>query len=903
MYGHCVKVSYILLMIESCVVIPPEMIMNSNQSNHINNIVVGMLAHVDAGKTTLSEAMLYSMGAIRKLGRVDNKDAFFDNNALERKRGITIFSKQAQMNIDNTHITLLDTPGHVDFGAEMERTLQVLDYAILLISAADGVQAHTETLWKLLARYHIPTFIFVNKMDQAGANRQRILEQLNNRFSSSIVDFTNPDDEEIALCDETVLNSYLEGAPVLQSDIARLIANRQLFPCFFGSALRLTGIDEFIQALAAYTVMPDYPSDFGAKVFKIARDSQGNRLTFVKVTGGILRVKMQIDDTQKVNQIRVYSGDRFSLVNELTAGSIGALTGLEYSRIGDSLGSDTESVTPVLEPVLTYKLILPDDTDALVMLPKLRILEEENPELSIIWNEMLGEIQIQIMGAVQIEVMQNIIKERFGVDVSFGSGNIVYKETISNTVEGVGHFEPLKHYAEVHLLIEPAESGSGIEYALDCSEDVLDKNWQRLILTHLYERSHPGVLTGSALTDVKITLVSGRAHIKHTEGGDFRQATYRAVRQGLMQAESVLLEPVYEFTLKVPQSAVGRAMTDLERMNAVFTLKDTYGFDNTPDDHSRYSVIIGRVPVSSVGDYQTEVIAYTKGLGYITLKPGGYEPCHNADEVIAAIGYDANHDTLNPSDSVFCLHGSGINVSWDKVFEHMHMDSVLAARTRYNPSDPNYDEAYRMAAAKSGRTVSDEVIDTDEVDAILRQTYYANSKSCGSERKSYGKRVIQAADVSYKGRETSASNSEQYLLVDGYNIIHAWNELNELASINMDSARSRLQDILCNYQAMKQCHLIVVYDAYRVAGHDTKFFDYNNIHIVFTKEAETADQYIERFAHEHGRRHYVRVATSDGLEQIIIRGQGCHLVSAREFEEEVKAIEEHIRKEYLNRSY
>lgn len=864
----------------------------------MNNLCLGMLAHVDAGKTTLSEAMLYNTGTIRKLGRVDTKDAFFDSNAMERKRGITIFSKQAQLNLGEFNITLLDTPGHVDFSAEMERTLQILDYAILLVSGADGIQAHTETLWRLLARYHIPTFIFVNKMDQQGTNRGQIIEQLKNKLSGSIVDFSYPDMEEIALCDEDVLNVFLETSEVSDDDITRLIAERKLFPCYFGSALKLTGIDEFIKGLAMYISAPEYPSAFGAKVYKISRDEQGNRLTFLKVTGGTLKVKQSINDTEKINQIRIYSGDKFTTVSELSMGGVCAVTGLENTHVGDALGEDNSSTVPMLEPVLTYKLILPDGVDVLLMLPKLRLLEEENPELHIVWNELLKEIQIQIMGAVQIEVLQSIIKERFDVDVTFGTGNIVYKETITNVVEGVGHFEPLKHYAEVHLLMEPGEAGSGMEYAFDCSEDVLDRNWQRLIMTHLYEKQQVGVLTGSPLTDVKITLVSGRAHIKHTEGGDFRQATYRAVRQGLMQAESILLEPYYNFTLKVPQVSVGRAMTDLERMKGNFTLETT-GSDGD------MCTLIGSVPVATLGDYQTEVIAYTKGLGHISLQMAGYKPCHNPEEVIKKIGYDAEHDTLNPSGSVFCSHGAGVNVPWNEVYDHMHLESVLEQRKKSTDAMDNFDEeAYARAAARSGRKVSDEVLGTDEVDAILRQTYYANSKSDGKQsKKPYGKRTIQAPDTTYKGRETSANIGIPYLLVDGYNIIYAWKELAEIARVNLDGARGRLMDILCNYQAMKKCNLIVVFDAYRVKGHDTEIFDYNNIHVVFTKEAETADQYIEKFAHEHGRKYYVRVATSDGLEQIIIRGQGCHLVSAREFEEEVKALEEEIRREYLDKTF
>lgn len=858
----------------------------------MNNLVIGMLAHVDAGKTTLSEALLYSTGTIRKLGRVDMGNAFLDTDTMERKRGITIFSKQAQLKLGNMSVTLLDTPGHVDFSAEMERTLQVLDYAILIVSAADGIQSHTVTLWRLLSRYHIPVFIFVNKTDQPGINKAHIFEQLKLRLSNSIVNFTNPDFEEIALCDEDVLNNYLETGHIDDTCIANLISARKLFPCFFGSALKMTGIDEFIKGIEKYTIFKKYPDKFGAKVFKISRDAQGNRLAFLKITGGSLKVKMPVNDTEKINQIRIYSGEKFTTSDELSSGCICAVTGLESSMAGDSLGIENNSCIPLLEPVLTYKLLLPDGVDALEMLPKLRMLEEEHPELHVVWNELLKEIQIQIMGAVQIEIVKDIILKRFNIDVSFGHGNIIYKETIKNTVEGVGHFEPLRHYAEVHLIIEPKEPGSGIEYAAECSEDILDKNWQRLILSHLYEKNQTGVLTGSPLTDVKITLVSGRAHQKHTKGGDFRQATYRAVRQGLMQAESVLLEPFYSFTLEIPRNCVGRAMTDLERMKASFSLENL----SSEGDNTEKAIISGSCPAAAIGDYQTQVIAYTKGMGHLSLRMKGYEPCHNADEVIEKFAYNPDADTLNPSGSVFCSHGSGINVTWDDVFNHMHIESVLAQRNKFS-GDNEYDLSNNTK--RSGRTVSDEILGTEEVDAILHQTYYANSrKDNTSKKRSHGKKIIQSPDFAYKGKETTVNDRIPYLLVDGYNIIYAWNELKELADINMDAARGRLMDILCNYQAMTKCSPIVVFDAYRVKGHDTEIYDYHNIHVVFTKEAETADQYIEKFAHENGRKYYIRVATSDGLEQIIIRGQGCHLVSAREFEQEVLSLEEQLRVNY-----
>jgi small GTP-binding protein len=857
-----------------------------------------MLAHVDAGKTTLTESLLYSTGAIRHLGRVDNRDTFLDTDSQERARGITIFSKQARIQLGDRPVTLMDTPGHVDFSSEMERTLQILDYAILVISGADGVQSHTDTLWQLLKRYQVPVFIFVNKMDQSGTNRARLLEQLKNRLSSSIVDFNFPDYEEIALCDEALLERYLAGEQISTEETAMLIAQRKLFPAYFGSALKMSGVDSLIDGLSTYICDRVYDDTFGAKVYKISRDATGSRLTHMKLTGGTLSARTELDGYGKINQIRIYNGEKFTSVSEVSAGDVCAVTGLENTYAGLSLGNDTDTGTPVLEPVLTYQLIPEDGTDPVTLIPKLRMLEEEDPELHIVWNELTKEIHIQVMGMVQIEILTELIKSRFGVDVTFGTGRIVYKETIANTVEGVGHFEPLRHYAEVHLLIEPLEEGSGIEYELDCPEDTLSRNWQRLVLTHLCEKTHRGVLTGSPLTDVRITLVAGRAHLKHTVGGDFRQATYRAVRQGLMQAESVLLEPYYEFNLELPTNCVGRAMTDFERMCGSFTLADTAS-------ETGMSLITGIVPVSSFKDYQLELNSYTKGLGKISCRMAGYKRCHNTEEVLAQRLYDPLSDTRNPCDSVFCAGGAGYSVPWDEVFSHMHIESVLAARTASSNEYTDYEEQLRKAR-RSGRSVSDEPIGTDEIDAILKSTYYSNSKKSGEGSRNHYKKYssrrydYNPKDSSYKGKEVSHSSGERYLLVDGYNVIHAWKELDELAAINMDGARGRLLDILCNYQAMTHYCLIVVFDAYRVKGHDTEILDYHNIHVVYTKEAETADRYIEKFAHEHGRNDYVRVATSDGQEQIIIIGQGCTLVSAREFEQEVKEVEEKIRKEYLN---
>lgn len=862
----------------------------------MNHVVIGMLAHVDAGKTTLSEALLYSTGAIRTLGRVDNRDAFLDTNTMERARGITIFSKQAKFTLDNYSVTLLDTPGHVDFSAEMERTLQVLDYAILVISGADGVQGHTKTLWHLLKHYRIPTFLFVNKMDQQGTNRQLLLEQLRTMLSDSIVDFSFPtaiDTEAVALTDEALLNKHLAGEELTASDIASVIAERKLFPCYFGSALRINGIAELISGLNTYMKATNYPAEFGAKVYKITRDAQGNRLTHLKITGGKLVSRMSVTDTEKINQIRIYSGDKYTTANELNAGEICAVTGLESTFAGQSLGSDIPSNIPLLEPVMTYKLLILDGTDPLLAIPKLRLLEEEDPKLHVVWNEFLKEIHIQVMGAVQIEILKTVIAERFGINVDFGAGNIVYKETITNTVEGVGHFEPLRHYAEVHLILEPGEPGSGITCKLDCEGSGLDRNWQRLIMTHLQERTHRGVLTGSPLTDVVISLVGGRAHQKHTEGGDFRQATYRAVRQGLMQADSVLLEPYYSFTLELPRASVGRAMTDLERMQAEFELKEA-------DMDADYAVISGNAPVSAFTDYQNEFIAYTKGQGKLYLGQGGYKPCHNAGEVIEEFGYDPDRDTRNPSSSVFCSHGSGDVVPWNEVFDYMHIESILAARTKGVSGEPS------VSGQPARNTISslDAALGTEEIDAILRRSSFANSNT--KEVKHYRPfaktKSYDSAASGYKGKETAQNNGTSYLLVDGYNIIFSWNKLKELAAMNLEAARTTLLDSMCNYQAMKKCELIVVFDAYRVQNHATETFDYHNIHVVYTKEAETADTYIERFAHEHGRKHYVRVATSDHMEQIIITGQGCHIVSAREFEQEVKAQEEMIREEYLDKN-
>lgn len=852
------------------------------------HICVGILAHVDAGKTTLSEAILYTAGNLRKFGRVDNGDAFLDTYELERSRGITIFSKQAEVSMEDMDLTLLDTPGHVDFSAEMERTLQVLDYAILVISGADGVQGHTLTLWSLLKRYEIPTFLFINKMDQNGTDKTALLEELQERLSSGCIDFGTKNSDEfyevVAMEDEELLDQYLESGEIEDEQIRKMITERKIFPCFFGSALKLQGVEEFLNDFGYYMEEKEYPEQFGARVFKITRDESGNRLTHLKVTGKDLKVKTVITSSdEKINQIRIYSGEKYETVNELEAGRICAVTGLSDTYPGQCLGVEQGGYEPVLEPVLTYQMILPEQTSATVMLPKLRQLEEEEPELHIIWNEELQEIQVQIMGEVQIEILKSLIKERFDVDVEFGQGNIVYKETIANTVEGVGHFEPLRHYAEVHLLLEPLERGSGVVIDTQCSEDILDKNWQRLILTHLLEKEHRGVLTGAPITDIKITLAAGRAHQKHTEGGDFRQATYRAVRQGLRMAESILLEPYYKFRLEISQQMVGRAMTDIEKMHGTF---------ETPDTSKEMAVLQGVAPVSTMQGYQKEVLAYSKGMGRLFTTLNGYDICHNAEEIIEEAGYDPDHDLENPCGSVFCSHGAGYNVSWDEVPEHMHLESVLAKETE----EEEFDEIAQRRAY-----IEDEWIDTDEIDKILEQTFYANQHNKSKWKKKKAARIEQDYHSSAEKFSVKRDMSKKYLLVDGYNVIYAWDELKELLDTNVDAARGKLLDEMCNYQGMKGMELIVVFDAYRVKGHETEITDYLNIHVVYTKEAETADQYIEKFAHTHGRKYDVTVATSDGLEQIIIRGQGCRLLSARELKRDYEEAKAQIRTEYLDK--
>ena len=859
-----------------------------------NHICIGLLAHVDAGKTTLSESMLYLSGRIRQQGRVDHGNAYLDTYELERARGITIFSKQAELVFGELEVTLLDTPGHVDFSAEMERTLRVLDYAILVINGADGVQGHTETLWKLLKQYRIPVFLFINKMDQNGTDAEKLLEELRVKLSGSCIRFGEAEDSEeflenVAMAEEQVLETYLEHGTIERGEISRLIWERKVFPCYFGSALKNIGVKEFLAGLECYAKERSYPEEFGAKVYKIARDPQGNRLTYLKVTGGVLKVRDLIryqDVEEKVSQIRIYSGEKYDAVQEVRAGRVCAVTGLTKTYPGEGLGAEPPSEGPVLTPVLNYQLILPEGCDTHGMLLKLRQLEEEDPELHIVWNEELGEIHAQLMGEVQTEILQSMIRERFQTEVTFGPGNIVYKETIKRPAEGVGHFEPLRHYAEVHLLLEPGESGSGLVFAADCSEDVLDRNWQRLILTHLAEKEHRGVLTGSSITDMKITLVAGRAHLKHTEGGDFRQATYRAVRQGLKSTESVLLEPYYEFRMEIPAEFVGRALTDIQRMAGEF---------QTPDTEGDFAVITGSAPVSEMRDYQLEVTSYTKGRGRLFCTLKGYAPCHNAEEVIEQIGYDSEGDLDNPTGSVFCAHGAGFHVSWDQVPDHMHLEYVWTPEAEKEKS--TIEAKKGQGSVQSGRVLSSfsrSVEEDKELEEIFLRTYGKIER-----KRPIAERRVESPEERQK--RIRKEQMEEYLLVDGYNVIFAWEDLKELAKVNIEGARNKLMDVLCNYQGFKKCNLILVFDAYKVQGQELGVQKYHNIYVVYTKEAETADQYIEKVVHEIGRKYHVTVATSDNVEQVVTLGQGGKLLSARELRTEVEEVQRQIREEYLNR--
>ena len=915
-------------------------------------LVVGILAHVDAGKTTLAESILYKSGSIRKLGRVDHKDAFLDTDKQERDRGITIFSKQALIRWRDMDITLLDTPGHIDFSAETERTLQVLDYAVLVISGADGIQGHVLTLWRLLRRYRVPVFLFINKMDQPDTDASALLAELKDRLDERCVAFGERDkafSEEIAVCDEELLERYLDmessedetqagnsrlaEALIDCETIASLVAQRKVFPCFFGSALKVEGVEELLDGLYDYTRMPSYPDDFGARVYKIARDAQGSRLTYVKITGGTLKVKQTIQThgagrgyrnsggyeltEEKIDQIRIYSGSKYTVEQEAAAGTVCALAGPVTTFSGEGLGAEMENTVPLLEPVMTYRIVLPDGCDVHQMYQELCQLEEEEPQLHIVWKEQTGEIQAQLMGEVQIEILKNIIGERFGVDVDFDEGSIAYKETIVSPVEGVGHYEPLRHYAEVHLLMEPGEPGSGLVFETQCSEDILDRNWQRLVMTHLTEKEHIGVLTGSPITDMKITLAAGRAHLKHTEGGDFRQATYRAVRQGLCKAKSVLLEPVYAFRLELPTSMIGRGMTDMQAKSAKFSAPETTG---------DCAVLTGTVPASEIAGYQAEVLAYSGGKGRLYTELKGYEPCHNAETVIEAIGYDALRDTQNPCGSVFCAHGAGFVVEWDRVEEYMHLENVLTESKSGQTSrqdDFGLSDGTERDFSRQGRTMQRGVPNTggladsigqDEIDEIMNRTYGVKERKRQGWAKTIRAGVHSENRRELSGKENSEAESnhkekhnkhnggpqEEYLLVDGYNIIFAWDSLRELADINLDGARGRLMDILSNYQGCRDVHLILVFDAYKVKGNPGSTVRYHNIDVVYTKEAETADRYIERVTHEIGKKHRVRVATSDGLEQLIIMGAGAIRVSAAEFKEEVMAAGEELRQMFLD---
>ena len=886
----------------------------------MKRLAVGILAHVDAGKTTLSEGLLYESGMIKVPGRVDNRNAFLDTEELERQRGITIFSKQAVIQCEDTTITLLDTPGHVDFSAEMERTMWIMDYAILVISGTDGVQGHTLTLWRLLERYQIPVFVFVNKMDQPGTDSKVIMEELQRQLGDGCIDFSGSDDreriEQIAVCDEAVMERYLDGEELDDEVIAEMICKRKVFPCYFGSALKLEGVDIFLRGMLEYMVTENSGQKFGARVYKIARDDQGNRLTYMKVTGGSLRVKDSLagekrkglhnveageasgNDIQerweeKVNQIRIYSGAKYELASEVPAGIVCAVTGLNETYPGEGLGIETDARLPTLEPVLTYSVELPEEMDAIQALPFFRQMEEEEPELHVLWQEESGTIQVKLMGEVQIEIMRRRIADRFGIDVRFGEGDIVYKETIADTVEGVGHFEPLRHYAEVHLLIEPGEPGSGIQLLTACSEDILDRNWQRLILTHLEEKEHVGVLTGSPLTDVRITVTAGRAHTKHTEGGDFRQATYRAVRQGLMQAQSVLLEPYYDFTLDVPAECVGRAMTDIGNM---------HGKIEPPVLGEERAVLTGSVPVVAMRGYPITVNSYTGGKGTLVCSFSGYGPCHNTEEIVEQIDYRPDEDTANPSSSVFCSHGAGFIVPWNQVPDYMHVESYIKA------GDVNSEIVFEEESELDRRRaeLSHQSIDEEQIEEIMKRTFRANERASKHYR---GKGVRQPAVYDEKNiagrveapkhRKVKLTAKEKYLIVDGYNIIHAWDELKNLVKDNLDGARMRLLDILSNYQAVIKGEVMVVFDGYRVKGNPGEKSDYQGIHVVYTKQDETADSYIEKLTHQIAKDYQVTVATSDGLVQMITRGQDCTILSARELKEEMDRANADLR-EYMS---
>ena len=833
-----------------------------------NNIVLGILAHVDAGKTTLSEAMLYLSGKLKKLGRVDHRDSFLDNNSLERARGITIFSKQAVMPLGELNVTLLDTPGHVDFSAEAERSLQVLDYAVLVISGTDGVQAHTETLWKLLERYNVPVFIFVTKMDLPGCDRQALMDGLRMRLSERCVDFSADGDalfESAAMCSEEAMDEYIETGSIGTERMRDMLRCREIFPCCFGSGLRTEGVAEFLDMLELYARPGDYGEDFSARVYKIARDAQGNRMTFMKVTGGALRVRslMKYSDRdgnafeEKISQLRIYSGAKYDTAETVLPGQICAALGLTGTYPGQGLGTAGDFAEPLLEPVMSYRVILPPQSDPAVMLPKLMQLDQEDPQLHIVWNERTREISVQLMGRVQAEIFRSLVKERFDTDITLDTGRIMYRETIKDTVEGVGHFEPLRHYAEVHLLLEPLPRGSGIELSSSCPEDELDRNWQRLILTHLAEKQHIGVLTGSPVTDIRFTLAAGRAHIKHTEGGDFRQATYRAVRQGLMQAESVLLEPWYSFVLEVPSEQIGRAISDVRAMN---------GEIDSPEDAGGMMRLEGAAPVAGMNEYMQELLAYTHGRGRLSLTPGGYRPCRDQQKIVDAIGYEAERDTDNPADSVFCSHGAGVNIPWDQVRDYMHLESCLKPPA----------EGTAPAAAPRYRSLS---IDDRELEAIMEREFGK------IKRPQYSARQVNAA-----ASEPAFEKKPEFIIVDGYNLIFAWDELKKLAADRLDLARGRLMDMLSNYCGFTKAKLVLVFDGFRTPGNPGSREDYHNINVAFTKDGETGDAYIERLADEIGKNYSVRVVTSDNLIRLSALRSGVLRCSSGEFKNEVEWV-------------
>ena len=868
------------------------------------HLVIGILAHVDSGKTTLAEGLLYTCGSIRSLGRVDHKNAFLDNFALERARGITIFSKQALLTWKDLHITLLDTPGHVDFSAEMERTLQVLDYAILVISGADGVQGHVQTLWRLLKRYEIPTFLFVNKMDQEGTQKDKLIRELQSRLDTACIDFsrevfgTLEFYEALAMCDENLLEEYLDRGNVCEEKIACAIEERKVFPCYFGSALKLWGVERLLEEIYKYALVPEYPREFGARVFKISRDNGGNRLTHLKVTGGSLRPKMLLGE-EKVNEVRQYNGAQYQLAEEVESGGICVVTGPAETKAGQGLGYEREKAVPILEPVLTYQVLLPREADVVTALGQLRLLEEEEPLLRIVWKEQSKEIHVQVMGEVQLEILRSQIAERFGLEVSFGKGSIVYKETIAEPVIGIGHFEPLRHYAEVHLLLEPGERGSGLQFATLCSEDMLSKNWQRLVLTHLEEKLHPGVLTGSEITDMRITLIAGKAHLKHTEGGDFRQATYRAVRQGLRRAKNVLLEPCFAFTLELPTECLGRAMTDIQRMCGSF---------QTPDTRGDVSILTGEAPVSAMQNYQREFQTYTRGHGRMSCVLKGYAPCHNAKEVVEGMAYDPEGDLANPTGSVFCAHGAGFLVEYDQVESYAHVSSRLkldregSIQIEQSEDTVGYAEVAnaKNQGAKGRTTDTVGYITQEEIDEIFRQTYGKRPEDKGHFRRYHKSAASKQNQGVIHGTSSGGDRkvSGSYLLVDGYNIIFAWEDLRALAAVNLDSARDKLIDILSNYQGYLGSTVIVVFDAYKVKGSPGSKLMYNNVHVVYTKEAETADQYIERTVHQIAKDYQVTVATSDALEQMIIWGEGAIRLSANGLLEAISRANQELKEQY-----